>query len=86
MIIVKIKQPREGAMNDPHADLEMLYIQDHLQGRGFTLEAVKELPEPQRKRLWAAATQYASCKLAEVETRAYMVMNSHSTPGVRPVL
>ncbi|HEX6033477.1 MAG TPA: hypothetical protein VFY83_03545 [Anaerolineales bacterium] len=58
--------PVEG----PKADLELMYIGEYLRGKGFSIGELKALPETESERLMTEASQYASLKLAELESRA----------------
>lgn len=57
----------------PDALLEQAFITEYLQGRGYRLEDVAELPHAQARLLLAEASRYASARLAEVEARAHFV-------------
>ena len=56
--------------NNPKSDLEMMYIDEYLQGRGYLREELTTLPEEEMTRLMIDASQYASFKLEELESRA----------------
>ena len=53
----------------PQSALEKRYIQEYLESKGYHWDKLAELPAPQVKELMAAASRYASLKLAEVEAR-----------------
>ena len=55
---------------NPKSDLEMMYIDEYLQGRGYLREELTTLPEEEMTRLMIDASQYASFKLEELESRA----------------
>jgi hypothetical protein len=58
------------AVSSVKADLEMKYINEYLQEKGFSTRDLAALPEQEAARLMAEASQYASLKLAELESRA----------------
>ncbi len=57
----------------PKADLEMMYIDEYLQGKGYSRKELATLPEEEKIRLMIAASQYASFKLEELESRARLL-------------
>jgi hypothetical protein len=58
---------------NPKADLEMMYIDEYLQGKGYSRTELATLPEEEKIRLMIAASQYASFKLEELESRARLL-------------
>ncbi len=70
-------------MEEQEAALERVYIEAYLQGKGYSLHTLRELPEGEAIRLLAEASGYASLKLAEVEIRAQFMHDIH---GVAPPL
>jgi hypothetical protein len=54
----------------PLSALERKFIEEYLQGKGFSLEDLNLLPKVQAQQLRREACNYASLKLAEVEARA----------------
>lgn len=54
----------------PQSSLEKMLIEAFLEGKGYSLEALKQLPEEEARQLMRAASSYASMKLAEVESKA----------------
>jgi len=61
----------------PQSVLERLLIEAFLEGKGYRLEEVKNLPEELAKRLMREACTYASVKLAEVESKAQFKRDIH---------
>jgi hypothetical protein len=55
---------------DPNAVLEQSLIDGYLESRGHTRSSVRELPEDQALPLLRAASDYASLRLAEIDSRA----------------
>ena len=53
----------------PQAALEKRYIQEYLESKGYHWDKLAALPPAQVKELMAAASRYASLKLAEIEAR-----------------
>ena len=72
-------------MDDPLAQLELAFIAEFLQGRGYTLSTLHDLPEAEADALLKQASLYASGKLTEVESRAHFVDDMHHTPQPAPV-
>ena len=64
------------AMN-PKADLEMMYIDEYLQGKGYLRKELATLPGEETTRLMIEASQYASFKLEELESRARLLTRIH---------
>jgi hypothetical protein len=64
-------------VEDPHAEVEKMYIAEYLKGKGYSLEGLTELPEEVSKVLMEEASMYASLKLAELEMGAAFVGALH---------
>jgi hypothetical protein len=62
---------------DQTAELETALIADFLARRGYTLQSVHALPDPQAQALLREASLYASTRLTEVESRAHYVDELH---------
>ncbi len=60
-------------VEDRNAMLEKALIEAYLQGKGYTLEDLKSLPEDAAEKLMKEASQYASLKLEEVSARAHFI-------------
>lgn len=58
---------------DPHVQLEMFYIAEYLQSKGYMMRDLQHLPAETAHQLMVEASQYASVKLTNVEMRAGMV-------------
>jgi hypothetical protein len=69
--------PRETG-EGPQSRLERKYIQEYLRSQGASLETLGELPKDERQRLMSEASQYASLKLAEFESRAKFRHDIHA--------
>jgi hypothetical protein len=54
----------------PHSELEWQLISDYLKARGYSHQDLLNLPKDEAHRLRIEACQYASLKLAEIESRA----------------
>ena len=70
-------QNRTSAVDDRHAALERMLVDEFLESRGHTRQSVGELPPAQATALQTAASQYASLRLAEIESRAHYVEEIH---------
>lgn len=62
---------------NPKADLEMTYIKKYLQEKGYLLTELATLPEEEARTLRIEASQYASFKLEELESRARFLTSIH---------
>jgi hypothetical protein len=51
-------------------NLELVYINEYLHEKGISTQDLATLPEREAATLMAKASQYASLKLAELESRA----------------
>ena len=58
--------------NGPHSALERTLIEDWLQAKGYRLADVRRLPPEERRRLMKGACQYASLRLAVIESTSHM--------------
>jgi hypothetical protein len=75
--MTKPDNPIKESTEHIHAYLEETLIETYLKGKGYTLEALKDLPETEVKQLMTEASTYASNKLAEVELRTHFVQELH---------
>jgi hypothetical protein len=73
-------QPVEEPAGGVHDYLERAYIEEYLRAFGYSLEAIKTLPEEDARRLMRAASLYASMKLSEVENRSHLIEELHGGP------
>ncbi len=64
-------------MEDPRAQLAMMYIDEYLHGKGHTMLSVVQLTVAEAKRLLTEASTYAACKMTEMEDRAKVVEEIH---------
>ena len=55
----------------------MLYRPQYLQGKGYSLNELATLAEEKAKKLRIEASQYASLKLEELESRARLLTRIH---------
>ena len=62
-------------VEDPHAALERMLIDEFFGARGLTRHSAVSSPPPSQ-RLLSAASEYASLRLAEIENRAHYVTRS----------
>jgi hypothetical protein len=60
-----------------HSTLERQFINDYLSSQGYRAEDLHLLPNGQRRALLAAASRYASLKLAEIESRSRFIDKIH---------
>jgi hypothetical protein len=64
-------------ITDPHAALEQVLIDEYLESRGQTRQSVRKLDEVDALPLLRAASDYASLRLAVIESRAHYVDQIH---------
>jgi len=64
-------------VEDRNALLERSLIEEYLNQKGYSREALKNLPAEIVEKLMKEASQYASLKLEEVESRAHLVKELH---------
>ncbi|UCD98306.1 MAG: hypothetical protein JSV42_15325 [Chloroflexota bacterium] len=62
----------------PQSALERKYILEYLQSKGVDLENLALMPKEEQQNLMREASQYASLKLAEVESRAKFRHDIHA--------
>jgi hypothetical protein len=72
-----INEENTKRAKNPKADLEMMYIDQYLQGKGYSRKELATLPEEEMSRLMIEASQYASFKLEELEARARLLTKIH---------
>lgn len=61
------RQVTEG----PQSVMERMLLEEYLRGKGYQLKDLHTLPEEQAKVLMTEASQYASLKMAQVESSAH---------------
>lgn len=61
---------RECASAGPQSALERRLIQEYLHMKGYQVEDLRIMPKAKARQLMIAACNYASLKLAEIESRA----------------
>lgn len=66
-------------MNQAQDSLEVMYINEYLRSKGYSLVTVHELPAEELKKIMTEASTYASTKLAEIESRAQFRKEIRST-------
>jgi hypothetical protein len=69
-MVAAMVHPNNFPVEDPHASLEKMYIQDYLRSKGHTLASLRQLPKMIARRYRIEASIYASIHLAEAEMRA----------------
>jgi hypothetical protein len=71
------EQTKHSGVEDPLARLEMAFIAEYLRDQGYDPERLHDLPDELVRQLMTEASQYASVRLAEVESRARLVDEVH---------
>jgi hypothetical protein len=61
----------ERGKEGPQAAMEKALIEAYLKAKGYSLKDLHELPEEQAKALMTEACEYASLRLAQVESTAH---------------
>jgi hypothetical protein len=64
-------------VEDRNAMLEKVLIEEYLKEKGYSHEDLKKLPQDVLEKLMKEASQYASLKLEEVESRAHFIKELH---------
>jgi hypothetical protein len=62
---------------DPNAALEQVLIDEYLESCGHTRQSVRKLSEAEALRLLRGASDYASLRLAVIESRSHYVEQMH---------
>lgn len=65
------KSVEECLSEGPQSALERRFLREYLHEKGYRMEDLSKLPAEEAKKLMREACQYASLKLAEVESRAH---------------
>lgn len=68
---------RECASEGPQSSLERSFIREYLHLKGYEIEDLRGLPKDKTRQLMIAACNYASLKLAEIESRAKFRQDIH---------
>lgn len=79
MTLINPTVATQVAIQDVHASLESLYIQEYLRAHGHSLTTLEALPQAERKRIMTDACNHASAQLAWRESRARLVGELHGT-------
>jgi hypothetical protein len=58
-------------LEGPQSLMERMLLEEFLNGKGYALKELHNLPEEQAKALMTEASQYASLKMAQVESSAH---------------
>jgi len=72
-------QNNNSPSEDRHAALERILIDGFLEVRGHTVHSASELPAPQGAALLKAASEYASLRMAHIESKAHYVDAIHGS-------
>ena len=70
-------EDKTKSVENTQADLEMMYIDEYLREKGYSMNDLSQLPKQEAKRLMIDACRYVSLKLAEVESRARLRSKIH---------
>jgi DNA-binding transcriptional MerR regulator len=70
-------EEKNKSVKNPQADLEMMYIDEYLREKGYSMSDLSKLPEHETKQLMIEACRYVSLKLAELESRARLRREIH---------
>jgi hypothetical protein len=61
----------QSVTEGPQSAMEKMLLEEYLKSQGYTLKDLQNLPEEKAKTLRIKASQYASLKLAQVESSAH---------------
>jgi hypothetical protein len=61
----------KNVIEGPQSVIEKMFLEEYLQNQGYTLKELHNLPPEKAKALMTKASQYASLKLAQVESSAH---------------
>lgn len=61
----------KSVVEGPQSVMEKILLEEYLNAQGYTLKELQDLPEELAKVLMTKASQYASLKLAKVESSAH---------------
>jgi hypothetical protein len=78
MTEAKTIEENVSSVENPKADLELMYIDEYLHEKGYSIKELDTLPAEQATRLRTEASQFASLKLAELESRARLRAKIHT--------
>jgi hypothetical protein len=73
MKVTNLNEKHTKPAKNAKADLEMTYIKKYLHERGYSYTDLAMLPEEEATKLRIEASQYASFKLEELESRARLL-------------
>jgi hypothetical protein len=78
---INVNEANTNPAKKPEAGLEMMYIEEYLQEKGYSLKELATLAEQDARRLMIEASQYASLNLEELEARARLHAETHDVSG-----
>jgi hypothetical protein len=61
----------KNVIEGPQSVMEKILLEEYLKAQGYTLKEVHDLPEEKARELMTKASQYASLKMAQVESSAH---------------
>ncbi len=67
----------ECVKKGPQSVMETMLLEEYLHSKGYSLSDLHHLPTEQAKQLMSEACQYASLKLAQVESKAHFREKVH---------
>ena len=73
----KLNEKNTEPARNPKVDLELMYMEEYLQGKGSSLKKLAILPQEEATKLRIEASQYASSRLEELESRARLLTDIH---------
>ena len=78
--IMRNQQDDTTPLHEPLAELERELISAYVAGAGYDLAELLTRTDTTAKRVLADASQYASAKLGEIESRSYYLHHLHGEP------
>ena len=65
-----MSETNKSIRDGPESTMEISLLEEYLRSRGYSFKQLCDLPEEEAKSLMIEACQYASLKLAQVESTA----------------
>ena len=65
-----MSETNKSIRDGPESTMEISLLEEYLRSKGYSFKELCELPEEEAKSLMIEACQYASLKLAQVESTA----------------
>ena len=67
----KVEPLTDCAQGKPESAMERIFLEEYLESKGYRLADLRSLPPAQAQALMKEACQYASLKMAQIESKAH---------------